>query len=119
MGFYQDVTIVCGKEVLRLLEDIYKKYGFLPKKKSSGDFWILEWWDVRWDRHFPEVEEIEQVLLQLDEFITEDGGFAYKQFIFDEDEEDTKVRVNNVGEVLLFDYYVQRTVYDPEAVIEY
>lgn len=117
MGIYQDVTIVCGKEVLRLLEDIYQKYGFLPKKKSSGDFWILEWWDVRWDRQFQEVEEIEQVLSQFDESITEDGGFAYKQFIFDEDEENTKVRANDIGEILLFDYYVQRSVYDPEAAM--
>ena len=57
---------------------------------------MLEWWDVRWDEQFPEVSGIEQVLLRLDELVTEDEGFAYKQFIFDEDDEDTKVLRQNL-----------------------
>ena len=98
MNSCQDVTIVCGEEALHLLEEVYQRYKFLPdKKKQSGDFWMLEWWDVRWDEQFPEVSGIEQVLLRLDELVTEDEGFAYKQFIFDEDDEDTKVRVNGIG----------------------
>lgn len=56
MNSCQDVTIVCGEEALHLLEEVYKRYKFLPdKKKQSGDFWMLEWWDVRWDEQFPEV----------------------------------------------------------------
>lgn len=118
MGSYQDVTIVCGEEALHLLEGVYKKYGFLPEKKCSGDFWMLEWWDVWWDKQFLVIDGIEQVLLQLDEIVTGDERFAYKQFIFDEDEEYTRVRVNDVGENPLFGYYVQRTVYDPEMATE-
>ncbi len=44
MNSCQDVTIVCGEEALHLLEEVYKRYKFLPdKKKQSGDFWMLEW----------------------------------------------------------------------------
>ena len=117
MNSCQDVTIVCGEEALHLLEEVYKRYKFLPdKKKQSGDFWMLEWWDVRWDEQFPEVSGIEQVLLRLDELVTEDEGFAYKQFIFDEDDEDTKVRVNDIGEFPLYDYFVLKSVCNSETI---
>ena len=79
---------------------------------------MLEWWDVRWDEQFPEVSGIEQVLLRLDELVTEDEGFAYKQFIFDEDDEDTKVRVNGIGEFPLYDYFVLKSVCNPETITE-
>lgn len=66
------MTIVCGEETLHLLEEVYKRYEFLPdKKKQSGDFWMLEWWDEQ----FPEVDEVEQVLLQLYELVTEDEKY--------------------------------------------
>ena len=95
MNSCQDVTIVCGEEALHLLEEVYKRYKFLPdKKKQSGDFWML------------------------DELVTEDEGFAYKQFIFDEDDEDTKVRVNGIGEFPLYDYFVLKSVCNPETITE-
>ena len=54
----------------------------------------------------------------MDELVTEDEGFAYKQFIFDEDDEDTKVRVNGIGEFPLYDYFVLKSVCNPETITE-
>jgi len=105
-----DVTIVCGEEALRLFETIYAGSDFLPEKKSYGEFWLLEWWDVYWDAGFEVVSRIESVLDQLDSGATRNKGLAYKQFIFGEDETDIWVRSNVIGFEELSDFCVQRKV---------
>lgn len=118
MNVHHDVTIVCGERALRLLSEVYKKYDFIPEKGESGKFWILKWWDVCWDRRISVIKEIEQVLQQLDAMVTEDKEFAYKQFILEDTGEEICTRWNSAGDVQLYDYYMQRSLYDPKTYEE-
>ena len=84
MGYRSDVTIVCGKRAYEMLHEAYSKQDFLPEVKTEGEFQRLCWEFVKW--------------------------YAYKQFIFGEDERDIETRCNVAGDNKLCSYYVNREV---------
>ncbi len=110
MGYRSDVTIVCGKRAYEMLYEAYSKQDFLPEVKTEGEFQRLCWEFVKWNDLLPEVQEVTHVLDKLDEMDVVDEEYAYKQFIFGEDERDIETRCNVAGDNKLCSYYVNREV---------
>ncbi len=118
MGYRSDITIVCGRRAYAMLHEVCEEQDFLPKVKTEGEFLRLCWYFVKWDDTSQMVEEVNQVLDELDRLGGVDEKYAYKQFVFGEDDGDIEVRCNAVGIETLEGYYVSREVVYADSTVE-
>ncbi len=113
MGYRSDVTIICRKKAYELLHEVCTQHNFVPGIAQDGEFYVLRWGWLKWyeeDACYPEVQAVTEVLRKLDDTDAEDVAYAYKQFVFGEDFDDSQIRSNNAGDSILYDYYMERRV---------
>ena len=113
IGYHSDATIICGKKAYELLHGVCTQHNFMPEIVQDGEFYVLRWEWVKWyeeDACFPEVQAVTGVLRQLDDTDAKDAAYAYKQFVFGEDWEDSQIRSNSAGARELCNYCMERSV---------
>ena len=101
MGYRSVVGIKCEEKAFEKFKSAYEEQSFTPDKiyhNNENDEFILVWDWVKWYDDFEEVQAIENVMDELDEYDIDKStsdGMGYKMIRLGESDEDVEERDNS------------------------